>query len=118
MPVDFTCPHCGHRTFVGDEYIGLSGPCAGCGRNVTVLSGPGVRLPRGAGTAGPEHWRRSGAAQVLPVGRSGWAVAAGYAGLFSVLCFPAPLALLLGIVAIRDIRRHPTGTAWAGPSSE
>jgi hypothetical protein len=44
---------------------------------------------------------------LIPVGRSLWAIAAGYAGLFAVLCFPAPIALLLGIVAIRDIKRHP-----------
>ncbi len=44
---------------------------------------------------------------ILPVGRSGLAIAAGYAGLFSVLCFPAPIALLLGILAIIDIKRHP-----------
>ena len=43
----------------------------------------------------------------LPVGRSGWAIAAGYAGLFSVLVFPAPIALVLGVVAIIDIKRHP-----------
>lgn len=44
---------------------------------------------------------------VLPVGRSALAVAAGYFGLFSLIFFPAPFALLLGILAIRDIRRHP-----------
>lgn len=44
---------------------------------------------------------------ILPVGRSGFAIAAGYAGLFSVLCFPAPVALILGILAIIDIKRHP-----------
>jgi hypothetical protein len=44
---------------------------------------------------------------LLPVGRSLWAIAAGYAGLFAVLLVPAPLALLLGIVAVVDIRRHP-----------
>jgi len=44
---------------------------------------------------------------VLPVGRSLWAIAAGYVGLFSVLLIPAPLALLLGVVAIIDIKRHP-----------
>lgn len=43
----------------------------------------------------------------LPVGRSLWAIAAGYVGLFSVLLVPAPLAILLGVVAIVDIRRHP-----------
>ncbi len=44
---------------------------------------------------------------LLPVGRSWWAIAAGYAGLFAVLIFPAPLALVLGIVALRDLKRHP-----------
>ena len=44
---------------------------------------------------------------LLPVGRSGWAVAAGYAGLFAVLVLPAPVALVLGIVAVRDIDAHP-----------
>lgn len=44
---------------------------------------------------------------LLPVGRSGLAIAAGYAGLFSILVFPAPIALLLGILAIIDIERHP-----------
>ena len=44
---------------------------------------------------------------LLPVGRSGLAIAAGYAGLFSILMFPAPIAVLLGILAILDIRRNP-----------
>lgn len=44
---------------------------------------------------------------ILPVGRSGLAIAAGYAGLFSILIIPAPIALLLGILAVIDIRRHP-----------
>lgn len=44
---------------------------------------------------------------VLPVGRSGWAIAAGYLGLFSLLILPGPLALGAGIRAVRDLRRHP-----------
>ena len=44
---------------------------------------------------------------LLPVGRSGWAIAAGYAGLFALIIFPAPLALVLSIVAIVDLRKHP-----------
>lgn len=43
---------------------------------------------------------------ILPVGRSGWAIAAGYLGLFSVLFVPAPFALLTGIIAIVDIKRN------------
>ncbi|MDO8677799.1 MAG: DUF4190 domain-containing protein [Acidobacteriota bacterium] len=44
---------------------------------------------------------------LLPVGRSGLAIAAGYAGLFAFLILPAPLALVLGVLAVRDIRRNP-----------
>ena len=36
MPIPFTCPHCGHATQVADEFIGQSGPCAGCGATVTI----------------------------------------------------------------------------------
>lgn len=43
---------------------------------------------------------------ILPVGRSGWAIAVGYLGLFSVLFVPAPFALLTGIIAIVDIKRN------------
>jgi Domain of unknown function (DUF4190) len=43
---------------------------------------------------------------ILPIGRSGFAIAAGYLGLFSVLLVPAPLALLFGILAIMDIKKH------------
>ena len=37
---------------------------------------------------------------------SGWAIAAGYVALFSVLCFPAPIALVLGVVALQDCNKH------------
>lgn len=44
---------------------------------------------------------------LLPVGRSGWAIAAGYLGLFSLLLAPAPFAIVTGLLAIRAIRRDP-----------
>ena len=44
---------------------------------------------------------------LLPVGRSGWAIAAGYLGLLSVLGCLAPFSLIVSIIAIRDIRKHP-----------
>lgn len=49
---------------------------------------------------------------LLPVGRSGWAIAAGYAGLFGLLIFPAPLALLLGIVAVLHLRADSERRGW------
>ncbi len=53
-------------------------------------------------TAGDDFGTR----MLLPVGRSGWAIAAGYFGLFSLIILPAPIALILSIVAIWDIRKH------------
>jgi hypothetical protein len=44
---------------------------------------------------------------LLPVGRSGWAIAAGYLGLLSFLGVFGPFALLTGILAVIDIRRNP-----------
>ena len=55
---------------------------------------------------------------VIPINRSGWAIAAGYLALVSVLCFPAPIALFCGIMALRDLKRQPhlqgAGRAWFG----
>ena len=41
MPVSFACPHCGKQTEVADQYIGRTGPCAACGKVITV-PGPGA----------------------------------------------------------------------------
>lgn len=49
---------------------------------------------------------------LLPIGRTPWAIAAGYAGLFAATCFLAPLALLLGGIAIYDLKRHPEKHGW------
>jgi hypothetical protein len=45
---------------------------------------------------------------VVPINTSIWAIAAGYLGLLGLaLCFLAPFAILCGVMAFRDIRRHP-----------
>jgi len=36
MPIPFTCPHCGHQTSVDERYAGQTGPCASCGKAITV----------------------------------------------------------------------------------
>ena len=48
MPIPFTCPHCGHQTNVADQYAGQSGPCASCGKTVTVPPAPGDHRAHGA----------------------------------------------------------------------
>ena len=49
----------------------------------------------------------AGMRMLLPVGRSAWAIAAGYLGLFSILGCAAPISLIVSIVAIRDLKKHP-----------
>lgn len=36
MPFQFTCPYCHISTLVDDKYAGHSGPCAGCGKEITI----------------------------------------------------------------------------------
>lgn len=71
----------------------------------------GSPLPVLSDADGAQKW-------LIPVGRSGWAIAAGYFGLFSVLFVFAPIALICGIMALRSLRQNPQlvgkGRAWFG----
>jgi hypothetical protein len=55
---------------------------------------------------------------IIPVGRSAWAIAAGYLGLLAPLLVFAPFALGVGILAVRAIRadraKHGMGRAVFG----
>lgn len=55
---------------------------------------------------------------LLPVNRTGLSIAAGYAGLFSILLVFAPIALILGVLALMDLSHKPDvggrGRAWFG----
>ena len=44
---------------------------------------------------------------LLPIGRSGYAIAAGYLGIFSLIPLFAPFAILFGFLAINDIKKNP-----------
>jgi hypothetical protein len=56
----------------------------------------------------PDIGDDAGVRMLLPVGRSGWAIAAGYLGLIAICGVPAPFALLCGIMAVREMRRDPS----------
>lgn len=43
---------------------------------------------------------------IVPSNRSGWAIAAGYLGLFSVLGVAGPFAILCGVMGLREIKRN------------
>ncbi len=113
MPVTFTCPHCGHTTEVADTYVGQTGPCVQCGKMVTVQGPSNPFSDSPSAKRVPQHPPRSlgedaAARWLLPVGRSTWAIVAGYAGLLSLGCFPLGfVGVICGVVAIRDIRQHP-----------
>ena len=86
------CTHCG--TLNDDNNF----RCTKCGRIIQRVATPAVVT----------HSTDSAAMRMLlPVGRSGLAIAAGYAGLLSLLIVPAPIALVLGILAVIDIIGHP-----------
>jgi hypothetical protein len=77
--------------------------------------GPGGPYPGGPyGPYGPPQRIEDDPAMrwVLPVGTSVWAIAAGYLGLFSLLCLPGPIAIFCGVMAIRELRRNPNLSGW------
>ncbi len=99
------CPICGE--LIAAEAV----DCPYCGSYL----GEGGRMEGEAGADGTLSW-------LVPVGRSGWAIASGYLGLFSILPLiglPFGLgAVITGILAIRSIQQHSKltglGRAWFG----
>lgn len=45
MTIPFTCPHCGASTNVDEQFAGTSGPCAVCGKMITVPPAAGSQIP-------------------------------------------------------------------------
>jgi hypothetical protein len=84
------CPNC------GTQNQDAAAKCVACGaliqplppRPLSIDEDPAMRI-------------------LLPVGRSLWAIAAGYAGLFAIIPLFAPIALVLGILAIGHLKRNP-----------
>ncbi len=73
---------------------------------------PAMPVPRAVPPAAPAIGDDPAMRMLLPVGRSGWSIAAGYLGLVSVLGLPGPIALVVSIVAIVDLRHHRTKRGW------
>jgi len=48
----------------------------------------------------------AGMRAIMPIGRSGWAIAAGYLGLFSFIPGLGVFAAIFGIVAVRHIKKN------------
>ena len=112
------CPQC-HA-----EMPPMVAACPQCGRpnDTPIATQPGQppmpppgQYPPGSGASiGDDPAMR----MLLPVGLSPYAIVAGYLGLFSLICLPAPLAIIFGWLALRDIKKNPRlhgkGRAWFG----
>ena len=44
---------------------------------------------------------------LIPINRTGWSIAAGYLGLFSLLPFIGVIAILVSVIAFFDLSRRP-----------
>jgi hypothetical protein len=96
--------------------------CKECGAQISAKVAICIKcgVPTDYSSVTPKASQNNGEAlrMVIPVDRSGYAIAAGYLGLFSVMLLPAPLAILFGILALKDIKSHPEkigkGRAWFG----
>ncbi len=64
--------------------------------------------PQPGQPAYPDIGQNVAVRMLLPVGRSIWAIMAGYLGLLSLLIIPAPFAVVVSIIAIIDIRKSRT----------
>lgn len=82
------CPHCGRSVTAGDAF------CTGCGKGIAGPT-PGVSTEDMA------------IGMLVPHKVTVLSVVAGYMGLLSFCVIPAPLALLLGILALSELRKNP-----------
>ncbi len=89
------CAQCGTQAPAGAAF------CGKCGASLTTGMGGASPAPQ------KEMGQDPALRMLLPVGRSPWAIAAGYLGLFSFCGVGAPFAILTGVLALRDIRLHP-----------
>lgn len=97
------CTQCGAQR--EDPSVGV---CPKCG--AAYIAG----VPGTPARAGKEE---VGALRLLiPINRNIIAVIAGYVGIFSLLILPGPLALILGIIALVQLKHRPQqfgrGRAW------
>jgi hypothetical protein len=104
---------------LSNQSVGVAPPPLPPGARTVPYASPVQSFP---GQSAKDIGQDAGMRMLLPVGRSGWAIASGYLGLFSF--FPCIgvvtgiAAVITGLVALRDIKqnpqRHGLGRAWFG----
>lgn len=100
MPIAYTCPHCGKSYSVAEQYAGQSGPCAACGKPITIpLAAAGTVYA----SMPPKPERSSG---------MGLLVVAVVVGVLSIPCVLAILVALLlpAVQAAREAARRAQST--------
>lgn len=80
MNTTFTCPHCGLASEIDPAHIGKSGPCRGCGKEVTVPLPKEASLPPTASSRGSSTPWIVGCAVIGVLGLVGLAIL-GCAGI-------------------------------------
>ena len=88
MPIPFTCPYCGATTDVADQYAGQTGPCARCGKTVTVPLPGGMSPPTYAGPP-PKRGTWGGLDRLDRGGGGGVPVLLAIVGVLIALLLPA-----------------------------
>ncbi len=97
-PARGPCPSCGELISIHPVR------CRFCGADLAEENDRPMGRPREQEYDEPVKW-------LIPVGRSGWAIAAGYLGLLAL--FPMVgfgfgiLAVICGIMALRHIKQNP-----------
>jgi LSD1 subclass zinc finger protein len=127
MPIDIICSACSRVMRAPDEAAGKQVRCPHCQTindvplSAEVVGGnPFVSAPGGANNPYvrppprpvPDLGEDPAARLLLPVGRSGWAIAAGYLGLLAACPVMAPLAIIVSVIAIVHLRRNPKLHGW------
>jgi hypothetical protein len=92
------------KELVRTRQVGRETPVWAQGMTASVAAGSLAVLFAPA----PAAWMR----WLLPVGRSGFAIAAGYLGLLSFLPVFGYFAILFAVLAIFDLRKHPEKSGW------
>jgi len=83
MPIPYSCPHCGKQFSVAEQYAGQTGPCAACGKPITIpTAGGGYAYTPQAGASGG-----GGGMMVVVIAILGCLVVCG--GILVALLLPA-----------------------------
>ncbi len=79
MPIHFICPHCAAATDVAEKYAGQTGPCAHCGKSITIPAAEGVVVVP----------HRGNAKIIILILAGALVVAVAFLGILAALLLPA-----------------------------